>query len=229
MGQYYKPVCIEEGEYFYSHTYGSGLKLMEHSWVDNEMVNAVVNHIANGDWKGKRIVWAGDYMDAGLFLPNQDARTETGDVHTLYSYATQYFTPVSKEFADTAYYPELRYIVNLIKKQYVDLNKLPECSFGESWRVHPLPLLTCSGNGRGLGDYRDESTIELQRQINELDNQYYKESSETKKEKINAKIMDLQKQIETANPYVGAWAGDRIIVVKEAPEGFEEITPNFKE
>jgi hypothetical protein len=30
---------------------------------------------------------------------------------------------------------------------------------GDGWRIHPLPLLTCEGNGRGGGDYRGESDL----------------------------------------------------------------------
>ena len=45
-----------------------------------------------------------------------------------------------------------RYIVNHTKKEYVDKDIVPEDK--EGWKVHPLPLLTCEGNGRGGGDYR---------------------------------------------------------------------------
>ena len=37
------------------------------------------------------------------------------------------------------------------KKEYVDKDYLP--IHPEGWQVHPLPLLTCEGNGRGGGDY----------------------------------------------------------------------------
>ena len=49
---------------------------------------------------------------------------------------------------------ETRYIVNHTKKQFVDKTKAPKDS--EGWQVHPLPLLTCEGNGQGGGDYRKE-------------------------------------------------------------------------
>ena len=40
----------------------------------------------------------------------------------------------------------------ITKKEYVDKDIAPEDK--EGWKVHPLPLLTCEGNGRGGGDYR---------------------------------------------------------------------------
>ena len=44
--------------------------------------------------------------------------------------------------------PYYKYLVNYSKKQYciIPANK-------KGWQVHPLPLLTCSDNGRGGGDY----------------------------------------------------------------------------
>ena len=56
------------------------------------------------------------------------------------------------------------------------------------WQIHPLPLLTAEGNGRGGGDYHGTN-------------------------------MEM----------VGAWARCRLGLVKEVPEGFTEITPNFIE
>ena len=49
-----------------------------------------------------------------------------------------------------------RYIINHSKKQFVDKTKAPK---QENFALHPLPLLTCEGNGRGGGDYRDDAPI----------------------------------------------------------------------
>jgi hypothetical protein len=45
----------------------------------------------------------------------------------------------------------------------VDLNKVSISSIydGEESQIHPLPLLTCEGNGRGGGDYYGEDTNNL--------------------------------------------------------------------
>src|SRR5208283_4997626 len=74
MGQYYKPINIDKKQFVYSHDYGNGLKLMEHSYIGNEFVAIVENLIKKnvakdgtvltGDWYGDRIVWAGDYADS---------------------------------------------------------------------------------------------------------------------------------------------------------------------
>ena len=55
MGQYYKP-CVLKKNYknvkqpvisgLYSHEFGNGLKLMEHSWVGNNFVRAAMQLIA---------------------------------------------------------------------------------------------------------------------------------------------------------------------------------------
>jgi hypothetical protein len=50
---------------------------------------------------------------------------------------------------------EYRFIVNHDTKQYVDKG---ESRSGDStYRIHPLPLLTVEGNGRGNGDYYGSS------------------------------------------------------------------------
>ena len=49
-----------------------------------------------------------------------------------------------------------RFVVNHTKKQFVDKTKLASCG---GYTIHPLPLLTCEGNGRGGGDYRGDSSL----------------------------------------------------------------------
>lgn len=70
MGQYYTPILSEAdtAEKFeagivaaaYSHDYGNGLKLMEHSYVGNTFVAAIEREL---DKRPLRVVWAGDYAD----------------------------------------------------------------------------------------------------------------------------------------------------------------------
>jgi hypothetical protein len=66
MGQYYKPIILGTNRktikgFFYSHSYGNGLKLMEHSYLNNNFVRAVVNYLKDNG--GANLVWAGDYAD----------------------------------------------------------------------------------------------------------------------------------------------------------------------
>ena len=163
IGQYYNPSNIDKKESIYSHDYkfrwtnangkvmlfGNGLKLMEHSWLNNRFVGAVEMLIAKGgDWFGDRLVWAGDYADP-----------EQGNEDNLYSLCAR----VKKRHTKVKYF---RYILNMDTRQYVDKRKVPVtnsgvCDNGKKYcyRIHPLPLLTCEGNGRGCGDYRGESPL----------------------------------------------------------------------
>ena len=153
MGQYYNPTFINEKNevvnWAYSHdfkhrmkrddgkiiTYGTGLKLMEHSWRENSLVGFIMKQIHNNP---QRIVWAGDYADP-----------ELGSDANIYCMCE---TP-QKLKAKSFKVKSLRYIVNHTKKQFVDLNGLP---IVDDWQIHALPLLTCEGNGRDSQDPQDE-------------------------------------------------------------------------
>jgi len=149
MGQYYKPISIDKMEFVYSHNYANGLKLMEHSWVGNGFV-AVVEHLIakGGKWFGDRIVWAGDYADAEPDHGKDNLYSLVGD------------NEIKPKPVKTNGDPQFRFIVNMDKKEFVDLEKVPLSDTytdenGKVWpyHIHPLPLLTCEGNGRGGGDF----------------------------------------------------------------------------
>lgn len=143
MGQYYKPVSVEKREHVYSHDYDNGLKLMEHSWIGNNFVGIVEDLIASGGaWNGDRIVWAGDYADE-----------EKNRKSNLYGLCK---TQISPEATKNKY----RYVMNFDTLEYVDTKKIPMSDVwvdekGKAWpfTMHPLPILTCEGNGRGGGDF----------------------------------------------------------------------------
>lgn len=140
MGQYYKPVALGTKQYVNSWNFDCGLKLMEHSWVGNPFVKFVESLIAKGgDWYGKPIVWAGDYAEPEP-EPESDVYRNLYDLH-------------KKEIKSKEGYKEkhYRYVINLTKKCFVDKSKVPDF---DGWKIHPLPLLTCEGNGQGGGDYR---------------------------------------------------------------------------
>lgn len=103
-------------------------------------------------WHKTKIVWTGDYSDKELF---------TGDPErNLYDVASDEFTDISNQ--PTVDGPQTRYIVNHTKNVYIDLSEVPGVTVlhndeEESGRkIHPLSILTSSGNGRGGGDYRDD-------------------------------------------------------------------------
>lgn len=137
MGQYYKPIILAENKktivkWMYSHEYGNGLKLMEHSWMKNNFVRAFETLLLNNP---QRVVWAGDY-----------AEPEKGLKNNAYSRCidkTCVKPPVpSKQVG--------RYVVNHTKKTFVDKSKVIDV---DGYKIHPLPLLTCEGNGQGGGDF----------------------------------------------------------------------------
>jgi len=166
MGQYYKPCQIENKkaiEWIYSHDVqskcmgydnkpfmmGEGLKLMEHSYVRNKLMQCVEKLlIPGGDWYKKPIVWAGDYAapeegsEDNLFSMSDEERTEGERI----SFKIQ--SPKALTLAQSSKY---KFVVNHTTKQYVDKSKSPE---RDGYQIHPLSLLTAEGNGQGGGDFR---------------------------------------------------------------------------
>lgn len=153
MGQYYSPTILGDNKktvkaWVYSHdiketfkredgskfTSGSGLKLMEHSWLKNSFVRAFETLIANNP---KRVVWAGDYAD--------ECKGRKTNVYSRCKDELKYTPNIPKKGED------YRFIINHTKKCFVDKKEVPN---NDGWQIHPLPLLTCEGNGRGGGDFR---------------------------------------------------------------------------
>lgn len=182
MGQYYKAIFLNENHKpifrVSSYDFGSGAKLMEHSWMKNPMVRFVERQLMTTP---HRIVWAGDYADnekpstltpmeiKGLVnedseYSNTEKIKENGvnlyDLSYLVGKLTHDISKSSNENKgfDSAIAPmNAKYLVNHTKKEFVDKSKTPKDDDG--WCIHPLPLLTCEGNGRGGGDFRGESKL----------------------------------------------------------------------
>lgn len=157
MGQYYMPLSLEKKQSVYSHDYNNGLKLMEHSWIGNDFVNVVERLIAEGGaWFGDRIVWAGDYADPEKDENGKPIMYESEGRkydETLYHLVRE--NNIRPTFEGKS--PKFRYLINMDTKEFVDMKKVPGDDDG--WQIHPLPLLTCEGNGRGGGDYHGESEL----------------------------------------------------------------------
>jgi hypothetical protein len=115
-----------------------------------------------------RLVWAGDYADEEEGLGFNLFQIVEGDANEVASANEVVSANEAKEkqnfFKNFDYeMKEFRYIVNHIKKQYVDkvaeverqTQKSMEGNNRKSlhYYVHPLPLLVAEGNGRGGGDY----------------------------------------------------------------------------
>lgn len=144
MGQYYKPTSIEKKQHVYSHDYDAGLKLMEHSYIGNTFVSVVENMlIEGGAWYKDRIVWAGDYADGENGEESENLYHIVGENKV---------NPEAKELPK-----QYRYLCNHTLQQFVDFTHITPAADG--WTIHPLPLLTADGNGRGGGDFRGENPL----------------------------------------------------------------------
>jgi len=172
MGQYYRPLMIfEDGEErsAYSHAFDNGLKLMEHSWIGNNFVNAVLHEIED---RPARIAWMGDYATDAVedgcnfgdgYITSVEAFLEKyngvwGEYRSVQDISPE--TPQYKLDLDSAGC----YLANATKKCYIDIEEYIRRNsvrdrYGMSgvWCINPLPLLTCIGNGMGGGDYRGEA------------------------------------------------------------------------
>lgn len=124
----------------YSHEYDNGLKLMEHSYIGNHFVSSFETLIKNNP---QRVVWAGDYADECK-----------GRKTNLYNRCKDLNKANPTERVSVT---ETRYIVNHSKKEFVDKFNVPEIATWKGTKIHPLPLLTCEGNGMGGGDFRGEN------------------------------------------------------------------------
>ena len=161
MGQYYKPINLEKKQWIYTHRFKQGMKLMEHSYIENTFVQAIEVLLTKfGPWYKSKLVWAGDYADVeketmkkGDEDSGENLFSLIDDSNGIESLAPYQIDKIKeKNKIDLKDYP---FIVNHSKKVYVDKRKVKE--FDGNWKIHPLPLLTCEGNGRGGGDYGGEN------------------------------------------------------------------------
>ena len=178
MGQYYNPSVLRKNwktaknpvlVSLKCYDFGNGAKLMEHSYIGNSFVRSMEYLLAN-DYKGHPFVWCGDYADpvttktgerdiyhdASLFL-YEDYDSPNNDKKSKKYLALKDSIPSMPEYVEGKVWnpyetiPYYKYLVNYTKKQYCIVPFFKSQS--NEYQVHPLPLLTCSGNGRGLGDY----------------------------------------------------------------------------
>jgi hypothetical protein len=137
MGQYYKAVILGDNpdqpikKVLTPGMFSQFNKLKEHSYIENPFVNAVECCLSpKGEFYKSRLVWAGDYADI-----EPDGKNLYESVHTME-------TAKPKVFG----IKRCKYIVNHTKRLFIDKTEL-------TGYLHPLPFLTCEGNGRGGGDY----------------------------------------------------------------------------
>lgn len=123
-------------------------KLMEHSYIGNHYVNAYMEMISDVDGKyfGYPFVWIGDYAD----------NVKNKDYYNLSYIVTNRYIGYSDKLKGVK---EYKYLVNFSKKEYILMPRYNPAKL----QVHPLSLLTASGNGQGNGDYYGENKDDVGR------------------------------------------------------------------
>ena len=153
MGQYYKIIILADNMeliriWMCPSSYNNGVKLMEHSYINNNFMNAMEYLISpSGMFYKSRIIWAGDYANS---VESEQVNEDVGDLN-LYSLAEQQYGKFMAPYLNEKFIENMdryRYIINHTKKLYVDKKKCKNI-------IHPLSLLvTDNCNGMGGGDYR---------------------------------------------------------------------------
>lgn len=160
MGQYYKVFLKGSEGIICPENIDGGLKLTEHSWVGNFFVTSVVKYLLK---HRSTVVWCGDYADdvAETFNVKRAGVSFQKVYQSCYGEAAQMTPRLDKEYKVQSEAHAQRvtdsygYMVNYTTKEYVDMKKyIVENTTKDGWCIHPLPLLTAIGNGRGGGDYR---------------------------------------------------------------------------
>lgn len=150
MGQYYKAVILSEDTkkpvaYGESWDFGSGAKLMEHSYMSNRFVKAVMLFMQK--LGGARLVWAGDYDEKLIDGKNNLYEFVCDNEKNLICIDE----PAEGDYADKFFAEGVNFICNSDKKIAVSTKNIEPDSYG--FKINPMPLLTAQGNGQGGGDY----------------------------------------------------------------------------
>ena len=145
MGQYYRPVINDSGYILSFYNYIDGeyvaAKLTEHSWWNNPWVCTITKQILNHPAK---VAWVGDYSDDEEFAIE----------NRLHEYAWRKNASLLRPTWDPILL-DGKFLVNHDKKIYIDCDQYKEDSTDDDGCIlHPIPLLTAIGNGKGGGDYR---------------------------------------------------------------------------
>ena len=153
MGQYYRATIkdIDSGDMksFSTYDYGNGAKLMEHSYLGNDYVAAVLNYLKKHTC---RLWWLGDYAEDDDFEGCDDEHT-LSSADMRYAWSDDAVVLPHEGNWVWSYLPYI--VVNLDKKCYIKLAEVGD------FVICPLPLLTAVGNGNGGGDYFSDVGADL--------------------------------------------------------------------
>lgn len=174
MGQYFRAMTQQANKRFvvYNRDVIIGgtkeytpAKLTEHSWWLNPFVNAVSETLYN---TARHVVWLGDYSQN--FMADHPAGFNGLSPARVQGWDKICWGEPDRSIAiqETDFTLERKFLVNLTKTRYFDCDTYFRNSVmrstGSDWCLHPLPLLTCIGNGCGCGDYNHpsaDSTFDL--------------------------------------------------------------------
>lgn len=141
MGQYYVPVLMtQHGDIktFYSHEYDNGLKLMEHSYIGNDFVAAVLHYLTKHPYK---LFWLGDYAEMRDFKNHKMTPRKMSQ-----AWSDNYNIHPKDTCTEWKY--NSAYVINLDKSECIKLQDI-----SNELTICPIPILTAVGNGKGGGDY----------------------------------------------------------------------------
>lgn len=168
MGQYYEAVLrTNNGEFIVlnPHAFNEGAKLLEHSYINNSFVKRTIQLLTNNPMQ---LAWLGDYADL------DDVKTKDA-ADLLISFNNFKEKEINYEFnklspckkipisdLENSEINQNKYVIyNNTKKEFVDveeyLSVLGSKQGNQGNILHPLPILSSIGNGRGGGDYYEAS------------------------------------------------------------------------
>ncbi len=176
MGQYYKTITVDDAGHFTAYNrkviengeeHYTMAKLLEHSWWENPFVNAIAETIYND--ASRRVVWLGDYSDE--FMEDYPDGFNGISKNRVCQWHNIVWGEHSRDKAieTTDFTLDNKFLINHTKKIFIDCSEYFKRSVTKKWNddgwcIHPLPLLTCIGNGCGGGDYRfatEDSTVDM--------------------------------------------------------------------
>ena len=157
MGQYFTAALKKGNNIIVVEKKPRGMKLMEHSYVGNDYVSAVVKAIRSCEDSSCQVAWIGDY-----------ALSESLDKNSKDFFLSRVFGQDKKKYSDVLAMAkavetkkneitlsvsesemddyEDHYLLNMDKKQFIHVRKIGDGV------IHPLAILTCSNPGSG-GNY----------------------------------------------------------------------------
>ena len=149
MGQYYSPVIYNEEDNTFKnyccYDYGNGAKLMEHSYIGNNFAETVLKQLYKAP---RRLAWVGDYAEV------DDIKHQLTEAFINASFKRNLRRKPKVINRWESSFPMV--YVNYSKKEYINIKKYVLNNGADNWGliIHPIPLLTAIGNGKGGGDYR---------------------------------------------------------------------------